>query len=323
MKIKIAYILLVSVLPCFQVAAQKPDIRFENLRTEQGASQNTISFITRDRYGYIWFATDDGLNKYDGYKITRYRTNAKDPRSIGNNVVNCILEDSKGRLWIGVDQGGLNLYDRNTNSFIRFLYNDTVPSSLRDNTVRAMCEDAEGNLWIGTNTGLDIMSTVGKFRHFSMRSSSNITISEQINCLFTDKQKKLWVGTGNGLAVFNSVNQNFKIYTHDDNNPNAITKGWISALAEDDEGNLWIGTDAGINVKKKNENRFVHLSRNEKSINSLAHNFIWALANEGNGRMWIGTEGGLNIYELEWQNVDWYRGRIEYLRTCKPAVFYL
>ena len=135
MKINHLFLFKIALLCCFQAAAQQPDIRFEYLKKEQGASQNTISSIFKDRYGYIWFATDDGLSKYDGYKVTRYRNNPKNPRSIGSNVVNSIFEDSKGRLWVGVDQAGLHLFDRNTNSFDRFLHNDSIPSSLKDNTV--------------------------------------------------------------------------------------------------------------------------------------------------------------------------------------------
>ncbi len=287
----------IALLYSVKVTAQKTDIRFDYLRTEQGASQNTISAILKDRYGYLWFGTDDGLNKYDGYKVTRYRSNAKDPRSLGNNIVSSIFEDSKGRLWVGMHQGGLHLFDRNTNSFTRFLHNDTIPSSLKNNTVRAMCEDAQGNLWVGTSSGLDMMTAPGKFRHYNIRSGSD-GINEEINCLLMDKQKRLWAGTNNGLAMFNSSTKSFKLYVPDDKDKSSLSQGVINAMAEDDEGNLWVGTENGLNVKKKNEDKFTHFFTNEKNSNSLAHNFIWALANDGNGRMWIGTEAGLNIYEL-------------------------
>lgn len=302
MKIRISFSVLfafiVVMLAPGRGAAQKPDISFDFLRTEQGASQNTISAIRKDRYGYIWFATDDGLNKYDGYKVTRYRNDPKDPRSLGSNVVNSIFEDSKGRLWIGVDQGGLHLFDRNTNSFTRFLHYDSVPSSLADNTVLSICEDDRGNLWIATNLGLDRMSSVGEFKHYAVPAPKKGGEANQlINCLLFDKQKRLWVGSVGTLAVLNTVTGDFTAYNHSGKDKNSPAFGHIRAFTQDDEGTVWIGTHNGLFLQKKGEKGFTHVVNDKKNSNSLVDNFIWALANEGNGRIWIGTESGLDIFE--------------------------
>lgn len=181
---------------CFSVVnkviAQKPDIRFSHLSIEQGFSQSMVLSILKDSYGYMWFGTDDGLYKYDGYKITTFRNDPKNSSSLAANIVNSIFEDSKKRLWIGTDAGGLNLFDRNTNSFIHFLHNDGDPTSLRDNSVKSICEDAKGNIWAGTFYGLDMLENMeGAFKHFSSGDPAiNNALSSRINCMLLDSKKK-------------------------------------------------------------------------------------------------------------------------------------
>src|SRR5215213_4657375 len=114
------WLFLVMVFAIPKAQAQYQDIRFKHLSVEDGISQSTIHCILEDKYGYIWFGTQDGLNKYDGYAFTVYRHNPKDASSLRTSSIQVLYEDRKGNLWIGTNSGGLSLYDRNADSFVHF-----------------------------------------------------------------------------------------------------------------------------------------------------------------------------------------------------------
>ncbi|HWI93498.1 MAG TPA: two-component regulator propeller domain-containing protein, partial [Flavisolibacter sp.] len=300
MKTKTSYSVVFCLVLMLSVKAfsQKPDIRFEHLSTEEGFSQNLVTCILKDHYGFMWFGTDDGLNRYDGYKITLYRNNPKNPKSLSGNLINGIFEDSKGNIWIAIDGGGVNIYDRNTNSFARLLHNDNIPSSLRDNAVKCFYEDVNGNVWIGTYRGLDMaIGTTGRFKHYTIDPLKKDPLSEQITSVICDRQNNLWVGTMKGLALFNASSQTFRLFYHDEKNNNSISDDRVNVLMGDQNGDVWIGTRNGLNLLKKNSDKFIHFFNDKKNSNSLAHNYIWSLAKLEDGKIWIGTEHGLDLFD--------------------------
>jgi len=301
MKTKLAHLLFCCLMTAFSIAvfSQKPHIRFEQLSTTESFSQNMVTCILKDRYGFLWFGTDDGLGKYDGYKIVSYRNDPKSSGSIGSNIIHDIYEDSKGRLWVGTDGGGLNLYDRNTNAFIRFVHSDTDPLSIRDNSATKIREDKKGNLWIGTYYGLDLMTDpAGKFRHYEIQSSK---VTMRISALECDSQNNLWIGTHTGLAVMDHASQKFRLYRHDNKNKNSLSDDLVNSIIEDDKKNIWIATQDGLNLARKDGGGFVHFVHDKNTPNSIAHNTMRSFAKEENGRIWIGTEMGLDLFDPEEQ----------------------
>ena len=83
-------------------------LRFERISLEQGLSQSTVFCMLQDSQGFLWFGTEDGLNKYDGYTFTVYKHDPEDPNSLGGNWIQAMLEDDSGMLWIGTSDGGLD-----------------------------------------------------------------------------------------------------------------------------------------------------------------------------------------------------------------------
>lgn len=102
----------------------------------------------QDRYGFMWFATLDGLNRYDGYRFVVYRHDVHDPASITESFVQTIFEDSKGRLWIGTISGGLDLFDRETETFIHIKHQDGNAATLSAGAVTSIAEDSQGIIWV-------------------------------------------------------------------------------------------------------------------------------------------------------------------------------
>ena len=130
-------------------------IRFEHLSLEQGLSQSVINVIFQDSKGFLWFGTEDGLNRYDGYNFKIYRPEADNETSLSNSWITSITEDKNGFVWIGTRQGGLNRFDPRSGLFTVFKHDPNDSLSLSNNRINALFIDKKGALWVGTDSDLD------------------------------------------------------------------------------------------------------------------------------------------------------------------------
>src|SRR5579871_417170 len=113
------YLLCLFLLYTSVVAyPQNMHLSFEHLGTTKGLSHSNVMCTRQDSRGFMWFGTREGLNRFDGYTFTVYKNKVGDDKSLANNVVNAIVEDNKGYLWIGTWGGGLDRFDRQTNTFV-------------------------------------------------------------------------------------------------------------------------------------------------------------------------------------------------------------
>ncbi|MFK7810018.1 MAG: two-component regulator propeller domain-containing protein, partial [Saprospiraceae bacterium] len=141
-------LILILGLGCRFVNAQDK-LQMELLSTEDGLSQGMINDILQDREGFIWIATKDGLNRYDGYHFKVFTNDPNDPWSISGNTVELLFEDTKGRIWAASDNAGLNIYDKNTGHFHHINYNPKTPGGLTGNNISAIVEDSSGFFIVG------------------------------------------------------------------------------------------------------------------------------------------------------------------------------
>jgi len=178
-----------------------PHLLFRTLSIEQGLSQNSVLSIARDRFGFLWFGTESGLNKFDGYRFTVYLPVEGDPASLSNSWINVLLTDRAGHLWIGTENG-LNRYVYSTDSFIRYFQNPSDPNSLSSSRISALYEDRAGNLWIGTDDGLNLFDrTANRFIRYRYDPANPTSLSyNQVRAITEDSRGFIWVGTvGGGL----------------------------------------------------------------------------------------------------------------------------
>ena len=143
-------------------------LRFEHFTSQDGLSQDTIFFIFQDRQGFLWLGTQDGLNRYDGYRFRIFRNDPADPESLSHNTVLCVQESPDGTLWFGTQGGGLNRYDPRSGVFTRYLHDPALPASLSNDTVTALYVDPSGRLWVGTlGGGINLLDpATGAFSHY-------------------------------------------------------------------------------------------------------------------------------------------------------------
>ena len=148
--------------------AQNVPIRFKHFTTNHGLSQNNVTSVLQDSRGFMWFGTQDGLNKFDGYGFKIYRNNPNRAHSLSDSYIWKVFEDRQGRIWVGTDNGGLNLFDRTTDRFTRYINKPGDPKSLSHNKVTAIAQDRDGKIWVGTyGGGLNLFDpATGTFSRF-------------------------------------------------------------------------------------------------------------------------------------------------------------
>jgi ligand-binding sensor domain-containing protein len=131
------------------------NIRFQRLALDQGLSQETVTAIFQDSQGYMWFGTQEGLNRYDGYQFSVYSHEDRIKQSLSNDWIMSIAETSDHKLWIGTSNGGISIFDKNTSSFQHFKHHASNPKSVSSNRIQIVYVDSENTIWIGTENGLD------------------------------------------------------------------------------------------------------------------------------------------------------------------------
>lgn len=286
--------------------AQPQKINFTSLTSKDGLSSNVVTAILKDRYGIMWFATEDGLNKYDGTSFTVYRHQPGDTSSLPTNEVVALHEDPSGTLWIGTNGGSICSFDRQKDNFKRLpVYKGF---DRKNNVIRAITTDYRGHLWISNVNGISMLNPkTGKLTNIPGGGSKIGTLTTRtILCLFEDSKRRMWVGSDDGLFLYNRATNSFLHYTHSSTQPNSLAGKATRSISEDENGNLWIGTDGGLSKLLPGGRGFQNF-RNKEGVRSISSNDIYAVASDSNGKLWLGTEEGVNILDVQSGAIDVYK----------------
>jgi signal transduction histidine kinase/CheY-like chemotaxis protein/ligand-binding sensor domain-containing protein len=284
--------------------SQIRNLKFEHISTDKGLSHSNIQGVVQDRQGFMWFATRDGLNKYDGYKFTVYKNISNDSSSLSNDNLSEVLEGKDGNIWVATWGGGLNMFDKTKERFIQYRHDDHDPNSITEDFINSIAEDRAGNLWIGTNNnGLDFLDTkTKKFSHFVNHPADPKSLSDNhVACVFIDVLNNLWIGTHKGVSMYDMSTGKFSHFSNDPSNANSLIGNDVTVIFQDKRENVWIGTHgSGLDQYIPEEKEFRHFAHDPGNPNSLAHNTIQCIEEDVEGNIWIGTEnGGLSIYNYK------------------------
>ena len=306
-------------------------IKFSHISLNNGLSQSTVFSIAQDKRGNMWFATYDGVNKFDGYDFTIYQHDASDPHSIANDIARTVMTDSQGRIWIGT-RDGLSWYNEEKDLFRNFFYkkngkNTQVNGIAEINPEQLLISSQEGlllfnvkdtcfidnklstemhqlkastisrqgeNIYIGTNNGLFEYS-IGTGRLSTVTKALD---NKQIQAVLLQSPTRLWVATeGAGLYLLNPKTGEVKNYRHSPGTPQCISSNFIRSLALDSQNRLWIGTFNDLNIYHEGHDSFVSFSSNPVEDGSLSQSSVRSIFMDSQGGMWLGTYfGGLNYY---------------------------
>jgi diguanylate cyclase (GGDEF)-like protein len=234
------------------------------------------------------FSTDDGLSQA---------------------TINCILQDRRGFLWVGTEDG-LNRYDGY--GFTSFKNDDLDSSSLSNNHVSALLEDSQGNLWIGTFGGLNRWNPAREsFDHVDGGPAGSDSLKlDRITTLYQDRRGRIWIGTdGGGLARLDVLSSPFLRYTHDPPAAQGLSSNRIVAIEEDRHGMLWIGTrDQGLDRLDPETGSVRNFRHRPDDPLSLSDDWIATVFEDSRDELWIGTrEGGVNRFDPETATAQRYQ----------------
>jgi signal transduction histidine kinase/ligand-binding sensor domain-containing protein/CheY-like chemotaxis protein len=273
---------------------------FEHLTMRDGLSMSTINSILQDSQGYIWLATEAGLNRYDGYTVRQFRRERGNEHGLASDYLWSIAEDAQGDLWLATEGGGVARWDRRTETFQQFRHDAQQPQSLASDGVRALLIDSKGLIWAGTkDRGLDILDPrTGTARHYRHRDSDAYSLpSDAIGALYTDHEGRIWVGSDGGLSRYDAVADGFVTYGE------AMSAAQLSdlrvrAIREDHTGALWIGTvSGGLARLDQNGNMLTVFRHDASNSRSLSHDHVWAVLEDDAQRLWIATADGLDLFD--------------------------
>tara|TARA_R110002049_G_scaffold301166_1_gene493053 strand:+ start:15715 stop:19731 length:4017 start_codon:yes stop_codon:yes gene_type:complete len=314
----------------FQTIAIAQSFEFKKLTTREGLSHSSVYGITEDERGFMWFATREGLNSFDSYKIRSYYSPTN---GLTDNTINCILSTETG-LYIGTQKGLdryipekdkfeslkkgdpitgqiLNLYESmshvvyisTTNGLYKLDKNDNITLVLKDILIRNVCNYKKNVLWVALNNRILLINDSGDIiKEYDLSSSlPNIgnTHFQPINKLFKDSDGVVWVGSSSGLFYFDVEQDKFKIVPI--NNITGIEGSIVRDIAEDQSKNLWLGTENGVIVYNKNTHTSFKINQSfNNDKNQLSDKAVYSIYISDENIVWIGTYfGGVNYAKLE------------------------
>jgi ligand-binding sensor domain-containing protein/signal transduction histidine kinase len=270
-------------------------IRIERISTKQGLSHGSVTSISQDNKGYLWFGTPNGLNRFDGYGFKVFSRSHTDSTALPNNIIRVIHQDEQGNIWLGIDNHGLIKFDPVSGQYRQYKHDTTQPDSLSHNDVYAITVDKQNNFWVGTyGGGLNLFDpdsgTFTSFRH--KKGETNSLSDDYIQAMYADEEGMLWIGTERGgLNKFNPQNNTFQAYNIDTSGKKKMAPVW--GICADDAGFLWLATDGdGLLRFDKLTAQFQVYKHNPATPQSLSHNNLTAIINDQEGNLWVGTWGG-------------------------------
>ena len=307
---------------------------FKNLTIEDGLSQSTVETIFQDSKGYIWFGTNDGLDRYNGYEFKHYKFDKYDKNSLPNNYIVDIIEDKYGYLWISTI-AGLSRINPETDE-IKNYYTDKNSGNLSDSNLWQLLYTKDNKLIASTVNGLNVYDEKNDTFTRVLGNEKDLP-SQYIYSIEEGPNGHIWIGTDNGLV---EVDKNFKVVkTYEDTVANSSvyeieynTNGYmwictldnglfkvdldnnsiinyksdsnkyslpsdsVRAIMHDAQGNLWIGTEKGLCRYDYETDKFITYKKEAYQNNTLVYDNIFCLFKDNSGLMWIGTYSGVSIF---------------------------
>ena len=287
--------------------AQNADPIFKSLQLADGLSNNKVNCILQDQRGFLWFGTEDGLNRYDGKYFEVFKNEANDPTGISGKKITDLYEDKTGILWIGAADGGLTKYDFHlpaSRQFRQFNHVANDPNSLPENGINKITEDRSGNLWMAVG------NYVVRFNKASEKFDLPLKkMSQTISAFWMDDHDTLWIGrVEGGFLKVNTRTLQFveemdgrvwhcalkSIFRQTDVVP-GIPSNEIVSCAVDHQMQVWMaGKNTGVMVYNRQTGKWSNY-RNTLVKGSLASDHVNVVYVDRQGIVWIGTSNGLSI----------------------------
>lgn len=326
------YILFFIVLLWLTENVWSQPYYFKHYVTENGLSNNTVVCCIQDKKGFVWFGTQDGLNRFDGYTFKVYRNNPADPNSLGNNLVHTLYENTDGTIWVGTDNG-IYQYNPQTESFsiLPNASSGAILSLLKDNKgnvwyvsnqhlfeivkntsllksytinnckVTSVCVSPRGNIWLSSSTG-NLYGYDEKGDTFTRHNVFNHSVparSDWIVKIYSYNERYILIGTTNqGLKLFDTSTHTYQdILTYNNEHTDIFVRDMLHVNADE----CWVATESGIYIYNMATKSVTNLKKQYDDPYSLSDNSIYCLFKDREENIWAGTYfGGVNNYSSQY-----------------------
>ncbi len=274
----------VTYLGSSGLSAQEPVVRFTHLTADDGLPHARVNHVHQDPTGFLWFATREGLARWDGYQFYIFQHDPSDPESLVHNHVMHSTTDDRGRLWVATN-GGLDRFDADRESFVHFPPAGTSAPCL-EGAVDKVAQGPE-RLWVGTAKGLaGVDLETEQVTCFLHDPEDPRSLSDpRVNDLFV-LDGTLWVGTFRGLNRLDGQDAGFTRFLSDPGDPAGLSHEQIHQLAEGPDGRLWVGTSKGLSMV---DPRSGEVEQHRGGFPALSEEGIFALHMDQRGDMWVGS----------------------------------
>ena len=284
------YLLLLFVLMITR--AQATNVIFDRITMDSGLSSSSVTSILKDRTGYVWVGTTEGLNRYDGYTFKVFLPVPDCPESIQSSSIDKLFEDSDGGIWIFFSSGGISRYDRGSDTFLNFT-KEWLRQQLRVyGSPTCFSASVPGHIFIGTENGMLEYDAKEK-KLVRLSPAGSVVSSSPVNCLYSAPDHSFWVGTLAGFSLYDKETNHFQDYTirtNDREDINAGNLNGVNAIYIDRFDYMWLGTGR--------EGAFRSLDMGEREIfQSVGREDtrVYQFLETGDGDFWIGHNKGVSL----------------------------
>jgi diguanylate cyclase (GGDEF)-like protein len=278
-------------------ASERTFFSFTPANFSKQLSQKTVRQVYQDSTGYLWFVTQEGLSRYDGYQLLKFVHDPRDPDSISSDNVLSILEDNQKRLWIATDGGGLNLFNPTKHTFSNITFQKDSLLTPSSDRLQALYLDSEGNIWIGYREGnfSRFNPKTLEFQHFYTDVLlSDVRRQARVTSITEDTDSIYFATDGNGLLKLDKSNYTLSRFFTESKNP--LFSDRLTQVFIDAQERLWLTSfDAGISVSENGGQTHHTWQYQESQTHGIASNFVHSIYQDKKQRIWLGTEMGVSL----------------------------
>ena len=276
--------------------SQQSNYKLDRFTINNGLSNNSINCIIQTKDGYLWIATKDGLNRYDGQTFKIFKTNSSDKTSLPENYIMYLYEDKKNNLWVGTWGLGICKYDPFHESFIR------VDKTTNDDFVQSIEEDEEGNIWYGTtHNGLKKYNPqTSIITSFNSKSVGNLFLpADNITSLYFENRNSLRLATwDSGIIKIEPERGMISQIIHDDSKTYSLANNKVWFIDKADSNSLFVSTNTGLDLFQPNTNLFIHSPNIPANYKLLFRTAFRQTLVDHSGKLWIGSYDYQGLFVL-------------------------
>lgn len=263
--------------------------KFDHYGVKDGLSQNSVYDIVQDDKGFLWMATQDGLNRFDGYTFLSFRPEQGKLDSISGHTLTKLLCAADGALWVATQGEGINRLPPHSRSFERFSHDPTRPQSLSSDLVRTVVQDRTGTIWVGTENGLN--RYLGDDRWERVGQQPGGLSAHSITALAVDRDDRLWIGLVQGLACLDADRKHFRSWSTSQDSADRSKLGNVTAIAPL-EDRVYIGTTTGLVVLDAASGKWQRVDLGDAGAPMVVNQLLI----DRERRVWVAATNGLRVY---------------------------